>query len=91
MQGNPAFIDASAVLNQHPEDVFQDLGHVSADGAPAVGEFIAGEILTRLHDHAPPRTAAGDEAKLSEGMSSRSPALPTGEPPAGTKRDPVAQ
>jgi hypothetical protein len=59
MQGNPAFIDASAALNEHPEDVFQDLGHVSAGGAPAVGEFIASQILTRLDDHPPPGTALG--------------------------------
>jgi hypothetical protein len=64
MQGNPAFIDASAVLNEYPEDVFQDLGHVSADGAPAVGEFIAGQILRRLDDHAPPGTVAGSAGAL---------------------------
>ena len=62
MLGNPAFIDASAVLNDHPEDVFHDLGHVSAVGAPAVGEFIAGEILARLRDDAPAGAVAGTNA-----------------------------
>ena len=62
MQGNPAFIDASAVLNDHPEDVFHDLGHVSAYGVPAVGEFIAGEILARLRDGAPAGAVAGSAA-----------------------------
>jgi hypothetical protein len=62
MQGNPAFIDASAVLNDHSEDVFHDLGHVSVYGVPAVGEFIAGEILARLRDGVPAGAVAGSTA-----------------------------
>jgi hypothetical protein len=62
MQGNAAFIDASAVLNEHPEDVFHDLGHVSVYGVPAVGKFIAGEILARLRDGGPAGAVAGSTA-----------------------------
>jgi hypothetical protein len=47
------------VLNDHPEDVFHDLGHVSVYGVPAVGEFIAGEILARLRDGVPADAVAG--------------------------------
>ena len=61
MLGNPAFIDASAVLNDHPEDVFHDLGQ-RAYGAPAVGEFFAGEILARLRDGARAGEVAGTNA-----------------------------
>jgi hypothetical protein len=39
--------------------VFHDLGHVSVYGVPAVGEFIAGEILARLRDGAPAGAVAG--------------------------------
>ena len=62
MLGNPAFVDAAAVLNDHPEDVFHDLGHVSAYGAPTIGEFISGEILARLRDGAPAGAVAGTTA-----------------------------
>ncbi len=62
MQGSPAFIDGSAVLNDHPEDVFHDLGHVSESGVPAVGEFIAGQILARLRDGPSAGAVAGDAA-----------------------------
>jgi hypothetical protein len=50
------------VLNDHPEDVFHDLGHVSVYGVPAVGEFIAGEILARLRDGGPAGAVAGSTA-----------------------------
>ena len=58
MQGSDGFIDASAVLNDHPGDVFHDLGHVSAFGVPVVGEFIATAILARMSDDAIPSVHA---------------------------------
>lgn len=59
---SPDFIDASAVLDGDPADVFHDLGHVSAFGVPAVGEFIATTMLARLEDDtATPIAPAGGE------------------------------
>jgi hypothetical protein len=51
LQGSAEFIDASAVLNDQPGDIFYDLGHVSF-GVPVVGEFIARAILARTRDDA---------------------------------------
>ncbi len=59
MQGSAEFIDASAILNGHPEDVFYDLGHVSAFGVPVVGESIATAILARLQDDGSAADVAG--------------------------------
>jgi hypothetical protein len=56
--GSAELIDASAVLNDHPEDVFYDLGHVSAFGVPVVGELIATAILARLREDAAPAGVA---------------------------------
>jgi hypothetical protein len=64
LRGSPEFVDASAVLNDRPDDVLHDLGHVSAFGVPAVGEVIATAILVRLRDGA---TAA----KVAEGKARR--------------------
>jgi hypothetical protein len=62
MQGSAEFVDASAVLNGQPQDVFHDLGHVSAFGVPVVGDFIANAILARLRDGATAANAAGGAA-----------------------------
>jgi hypothetical protein len=62
MRGSAEFIDASAVLNGRQEDVFRDLGHVSASGLPVVGELIARAILARLGGGATAATAAGKGA-----------------------------
>jgi hypothetical protein len=59
MQGSAEFVDASAALNGQPQDVFHDLGHVSAFGVPVVGELIAKAILARLPDGAAAANAAG--------------------------------
>ena len=68
MHDNEDFIDASAVLNGDPTDVFYDLGHVSAFGVPMVGEFIANEILARLPEGAHARSVAGSEASRVTGQ-----------------------
>jgi hypothetical protein len=60
LQGGSGLLDASAVLDGDPRDVFHDLGHVSAFGVPAVGELIAGTILARLNASA---TAAAAPAR----------------------------
>jgi hypothetical protein len=60
LQGSAEFIDASAVLNGQPRDIFYDLGHVSAFGVPVVGELIARAILARTKD---------DAADLAEGAA----------------------
>jgi hypothetical protein len=75
MQGSAGFIDASTVLNDHPEDVFFDLGHVSAFGVPVVGEFIATAILARLKGVAAP--AGGAEGAVdAPAVVQRRPAEP---------------
>jgi len=65
MRSSAEFIDASAVLNDHPENFFWDLGHVSAFGAPMIGEFIATEILARLRDGATTANVDGDKAQMT--------------------------
>jgi hypothetical protein len=75
LQGSPAFIDASAVLNGQ-EDVFYDLGHVSAFGVPAVGELIARAILARLRDEAAPPRVAEDGGELEAAGQRRPASLP---------------
>jgi hypothetical protein len=77
LQGSAEFIDASAVLNGQPRDIFYDLGHVSAFGVPMVGELIAGAILARARDDA-------DAADLAEGA-----AAPTSERRSGAPRGPM--
>jgi hypothetical protein len=64
LAGNPEFIDASAVLNGNPRDVFHDLGHVSAFGVPVVGEFIATTMLERLTDDASPASAPAGQMPM---------------------------
>jgi hypothetical protein len=59
LQGSAEFIDASAVLNGEPGDVFFDLGHVSAAGVPAVGEFIGAAMLAHLKDDRSAAAVAG--------------------------------
>jgi hypothetical protein len=66
MQGSAGFIDASAVLNDHPGDVFHDLGHVSAFGVPIVGEFIATGILAQMDDDAAANLAEDAAAPAPE-------------------------
>ena len=65
MGGSGGFIDASAVLNNHAEDVFFDLGHVSAFGVPVVGEFIAMAILARLKADAAPAGVCRRRGRLA--------------------------
>jgi hypothetical protein len=86
LQGSAEFIDASAVLNGQPGDIFYDLGHVSAFGVPAVGELIGRAILARTRDDADAADLAeGAATSASEGRSGsrlRAPRGPTtGHPP----------
>ena len=76
MHGSAGFIDASAVLNGHPGDVFYDLGHVSAFGVPAVGEFIAAAILERLREDAAPAGVAEGGAGIQTLVQRRPPTSP---------------
>lgn len=62
LAGSPEFVDASAVLNGNPADVFHDLGHVAASGVPVVGEFIGTVILARLQDAVTAADVADDGA-----------------------------
>jgi hypothetical protein len=78
LQGSAEFIDASAVLNGQPRDIFYDLGHVSAFGVPMVGELIAGAILARARDDA-------DAADLAEGAAAPALERPSGSRPSAPR------
>ena len=76
LRSSPEFIDASAVLNGRQEDVFYDLGHVSAFGVPAVGEFIARAILARLREDTTPAGVAEGGGDLETAVQRRPASLP---------------
>jgi hypothetical protein len=78
LQGSAGFIDASAVLNGQPGDVFYDLGHVSASGVPAVGQFIAEAILARTRDDAAAAALAEGAPSAFERRSGACPSAPRG-------------